>query len=162
MRTALLPGSYDPITNGHLEIIKRAALLYDKVVVLSAVNPDKKYLLSDDDRLALIKDAIKEIPQAVADSFPGFLVDYCKEHSISVIVKGLRNGDDFIYEKKMAVFNKELGLSKYGINVETVFMCAEDKFSETSSSVVRTHIKDGTSFDSLVPNPQLLQKLLNK
>ena len=160
MRTALVPGSFDPITNGHLDIIKRAAALYDKVIVLSAVNPDKNYLFSADKRLALIEDAIKDIPGTTADSFPGYLVDYCASHNISVIVKGLRNAKDFEYEQKMAMVNKELGIDRYGINIETVFICADTKYSETSSTLVRKHIENGTDFDNIVPNADLLKQIL--
>ncbi len=160
MSTALLPGSYDPITNGHLDIIKRASTLYDKVIVLSAINPNKKYLLSADDRLVLIEDAVRDLPNVTADSFPGYLVDYCAIHENPVIVKGLRNEKDFLYEQEMALANKELGLKRHGINVETVFICANEKFSDTSSTSVRAHIEAGTNFDDIVPNPELLKKIL--
>ena len=117
MRTALLPGSYDPITNGHIEIIKRASELYDKVIVLSAVNASKNYMLCEKSRLALIEDAIKDIPNATSDSFSGLLVDYCASHGNPVIVKGLRNEKDFIYEQDMALFNKDLGIIRHNIDV---------------------------------------------
>ena len=162
MRTALIPGSYDPITNGHLDIIKRAAELYDNIIVLSAINPDKKYMFSTNDRLALIEDAIEDLPNAVADSFPGYLVDYCASHGVFVILKGIRNEKDFLYEQNMALANKELGLSRHGINVETVFMCADKRFEETSSTVVRARINSGTDFSDIVPNHELLKKLLKQ
>ena len=160
MRCAILPGSYDPITNGHLEIIKRAAALYDKVIVLSAVNASKNYMLCERSRLALIEDAIKDIPNAVAESFSGLLVDYCASHGNPVIVKGLRNEKDFTYEQDMALFNKDLGLRRHNINVETVFLCSDAKFSEISSTRVRFYAQTGTEFDDLVPNPELLMSFL--
>ena len=160
MSIALLPGSYDPITNGHLEIIKRASQLYDKVIVLSAVNAGKNYMLCENTRLALIEDAIKDIPGAVADSFSGLLVDYCASHGNPVIVKGLRNEKDFIYEQSMALLNKDLGKRRHGIDVETVFLCSNAKYSEISSTKVRLFISTGTDFHDLVPNAELLKSLL--
>ena len=162
MRTALLPGSYDPITNGHLEIIKRASELYDKVIVLSAVNASKNYMLCEKSRLTLIEDAIKDIPNAIADSFSGLLVDYCASHGNPVIVKGLRNEKDFIYEQDMALFNKDLGKRRHNIDVETVFLCADAKFAEVSSTRVRFYVQTGTDFKDLGPNPDLLCELLKK
>ena len=162
MKTALIPGSYDPITNGHLEIIRRAAILYDKVIVLSAINPSKNYMLCEKSRLALIENAIKDIPNAIADSFSGLLVDYCASHENPVIVKGIRNEKDFIYEQDMALFNKELGKRRLNIDVETVFLCADAVFSEISSTRVRFYIQNGTDFDDLVPDSELLKELLKK
>ena len=160
MTTAVYPGSFDPCTNGHLDIIKRASKLYDKVIVLSAVNPDKKYMFSTDKRIELITDAVKDLPNVIVDSFPGYLVDYCALHNISIIVKGIRNEKDFVYEQEMAITNKELGLSRHGINVETVFMCADGIFSETSSTSVRKYIESGTDYSDIVPNSELLKSLL--
>ena len=160
--SVILPGSYDPVTNGHLEIIKRAAALYDKVIVLSAVNASKNYLLCEKSRLTLIEDAIKDIPNAVAESFSGLLADYCAAHGNPVIVKGLRNEKDFVYEQEMAILNKDLGLRRHNINIETVFMCADAQFAEISSTMVRLYASTGTSYDDLVPNPSLLRELLGK
>lgn len=162
MRCAILPGSYDPITIGHLEIIKRAAELYDKVIVLSAVNSSKNYMLCENSRLALIEDAVKNIPNAVADSFSGLIVDYLASHGNPVIVKGIRNEKDFQYEQEMALMNKDLGLRRHNINVETIFLCADAKFSEISSSKVRLYMSTSTLYEDLVPNPKLLKDLLCK
>ena len=162
MRCAILPGSYDPITNGHLEIIKRAAELYDKVIVLSAVNLSKNYMFCENSRLALIEDAIKDIPNAVADSFSGLIVDYLASHGTPVIVKGIRIEKDFLYEQEMALMNKDLGLRRHNINVETVFLCADAQFSEISSTKVRLYASTNTSYDDLVPNPELFRELIQK
>lgn len=162
MKCAILPGSYDPITNGHLEIIKRAASLYDKVIVLSAINASKNYMLCENSRLTLIEDAIKDIPNASADSFSGLIVDYIASHGNPVIVKGIRNEKDFMYEQEMALLNKDLGKRRHGINVETVFLCSDAEFAEISSTKVRLYASTNTSFSELVPNSELFKKLLYK
>ena len=162
MRIALLPGSYDPMTNGHLEIISRASKMFDKVIVLSAINEEKSYMLCDEARLTLIKDAIKDIPNAAADSYSGFIVDYCAKNKIDIIVKGVRNEKDFVYEKEMALINKDLGKSRHNMNIETMFLCADENCDDISSSLVREYIKNGKDVAELVPNQSLLKSFLGK
>lgn len=162
MRTALLPGSYDPITKGHLDIIRRAAALYDKVTVLVAKNENKNYMLCTKSRVALAEDAVKDIPGVTVDEFDGMLVDYIVSHGKPVIVKGLRNSADFTYEQNMAFYNYELSSRKYGFAAETVFLNSRPEFAEISSSLVRTLIGFGADYSDLVPNAELLKELLKQ
>lgn len=162
MSCAIIPGSYDPITIGHLEMIRRTAKLYDKVIVLSAINKSKKYLFCDNARLALIKDAIKDIDNACAMSYSGLLVDFCAANDNPVIVKGVRDSKDFSYESEMAELNKFLGQKRHGINVETMLMISDESYKTISSSKVKICIETGTDYDELVPNPVLLKELLAK
>ena len=108
MRRAVCPGSFDPVTNGHVDVIIRAAALYDELVVAVLVNPGKAGLFTVDERMELLRDAISELPNVTVDSFEGLLVDYCRAHDIPVIVKGLRAVSDFEYELQMAQMNREL------------------------------------------------------
>ena len=116
MRRAVCPGSFDPVTNGHVDVINRAAGLYDELVVAVLVNPGKAGLFSVDERMELLRDAVAHLPNVVVDSFQGLLVDYCRTHDIPVIVKGLRAVSDFEYELQMAQMNRELAA------VETLFV----------------------------------------
>ena len=116
MRRAVCPGSFDPVTNGHVDVINRAAGLYDELVVAVLVNPGKAGLFSVDERMELLRDAVADLPNVVVDSFQGLLVDYCRAHDIPVIVKGLRAVSDFEYELQMAQMNRELAA------VETLFV----------------------------------------
>lgn len=160
MSKALLPGSYDPITVGHLDIIRRASEMYDEVTVLIAKNSSKNYMLCTKKRVQLAEDAVKSLPNVKVDSFDGMLVNYVAKNGRPVIVKGLRNATDFEYEQNMAFYNRELSMRKYGFPAETLFLCSAPEFSETSSSLVRTVIGYGACFDDLVPNSELLKSIL--
>ena len=116
MRRAVCPGSFDPVTNGHVDVITRAAALYDDLVVAVLVNPGKAGLFSVDERIALLREAVADVPNVTVDSFQGLLVDYCRSNDIPVIVKGLRAVSDFEYELQMAQMNRELA------GVETLFV----------------------------------------
>ena len=105
-KIAIVPGSFDPITYGHIDIIKRSAELFDEVIVATLVNPDKKYLFSLDERVEMINETIKEIPNVKVDSFSGLLVNYAKKVGSSVIVRGLRAVSDFEYEMQLTFMNK--------------------------------------------------------
>lgn len=132
MRTAVYPGSFDPITNGHLDIIERASRIYDKVVVGVLNNSNKKPLFSVGERIELIKSVTGHIDNVEVDSFDGLLVDFVKSKEASVIVKGLRTVLDFEYEFQMALLNKALN-PEY----ETVFLMTDTKYSYISSSMVK-------------------------
>lgn len=162
MNTAVIPGSFDPITNGHLDIIRRASAMYDEVIVLSACNSAKNYLLTDEKRLLLIKEAIKDIPNARAESFGGMLADYVAEHNFPVLVKGVRDEKDFTYEQNMAFYNSELCSRKYGKSVETVFLPSNPSLCFVSSSLVRTLFANGAEYSDLIPCPDLFNSFLNK
>lgn len=160
MRCALLPGSYDPITIGHLDVICRAAALFDKVTVLIAHNSAKNTLLCSKKRLLLAEDAIKAIPNAAAESFDGMLIDYIAAHDKPVLVKGVRNEKDFSYENEMAQYNRELCRRKYGFEAETLLLPSLSCHCAVSSTLVRTLIASGGKYDDLVPNAALLREFL--
>ncbi len=162
MTHALLPGSYDPVTSGHLAVIRRAAALFERVTVLLAVNPDKKYLLTTDARLALVRDAVFGLPNVSVSYTDGYTVDYAAKHDVSVIVKGIRTADDLLYEADMAAKNRTLSLSRHGCSLETLFLPADDPLASISSTDVRNLLASGMT-DSLrdyVPNPELLLSYL--
>lgn len=146
MRIAVYPGSFDPITKGHLDIIKRSANIFDEVIVTVLVNPDKKGLFGIDERVELIKKVTKNIKNVKVDSFHGLLVNYMMEKRAQVIIKGLRAVSDFDYEFQMALMNKKLDSS-----VETFFMMTSAKYSYLSSSSIKQVAMFGGCIDDLVP-----------
>lgn len=131
MRVAVYPGSFDPITNGHLDIIERASKIFDKLVVGVLNNKNKKPRFTSDERVMLIKKVTSHIPNVETASFDGLLVDFAREHDASVIIKGLRTVNDFEYEFQMALLNKTLDN-----DCETMFMMTNSKYSYISSSMV--------------------------
>ena len=131
MRVAVYPGSFDPITNGHLDIIERACKIFDKLVVGVLNNKNKKPRFTSDERVMLIKKVTSHIPNVETASFDGLLVDFAREHDASVIIKGLRTVNDFEYEFQMALLNKTLDS-----DCETMFMMTNSKYSYISSSMV--------------------------
>lgn len=145
-RTGIYPGSFDPITNGHLDVIKRASLLVDRLVVAIAKNPRKVSLFSIDERLAMIGEAVKPFGNVEAGHFDGLLVDYAKKQNASILVKGLRAVSDFEYEFQMALVNRGLEPS-----VETIFLMTDYKYAFLSSSLVKEIGALGGSIESMVP-----------
>lgn len=131
MTSAVYPGSFDPPTLGHLDVLERAAALFDQVTVAVLVNPDKRGLFSVEERSDLLREATADWPNVVVDSFSGLLVDYCSAHGIRAVVKGLRTVSDYDYEQPMAHMNRSL------TGVETVFLTARPEFSFVSSSLVK-------------------------
>jgi pantetheine-phosphate adenylyltransferase len=140
------PGSFDPVTNGHLDIIGRAAAIYDEVVVAVLINDTKAGLFGIPERIELLREVVKQWPNVLVDSFHGLLVDFCKTHSIPVIVKGLRAVSDFDYELQMAQMNHRLA------GVETLFMTTNPLYSFLSSSLVKEVAKYGGDVSALVPD----------
>ena len=132
MRTAVCPGSFDPVTKGHLDIIKRATGLFDKVIVLVVVNPDKKPSFSVEERVEQLKKVTAMLPNVEVDSFSGLLADYLRSTGACAIVKGLRAVSDFEYEFQMALTNKKLNPA-----LETVFLTSSAENMYLSSSIVR-------------------------
>lgn len=156
MRIAVYPGSFDPITNGHLDIIKRASKLYDKVIVGVLDNIDKKPLFSVEERRVMIECVIKDIDNVECDTFSGLLVDFLKVKNAEVIIKGLRTVADFEYEFQMALLNKALNPE-----FETVFMMTNSMYSYISSSMVKSVAKYDGALEGLVPEiniPKIRQK----
>jgi pantetheine-phosphate adenylyltransferase len=146
MKKAVCPGSFDPITNGHVDIIRRAAELFDEVTVLVVTNPDKKCVFSPEERCKLIEKAVEGIGGVKVDSFSGLLADYVKENGISAIVKGIRSSSDFEYEFQMALANRSLAP-----NAETVFITADPQNMYVSSSLIRQIAGFGGDVSDFVP-----------
>ncbi|HOB19302.1 MAG TPA: pantetheine-phosphate adenylyltransferase [Candidatus Atribacteria bacterium] len=156
MRAAVYPGSFDPITNGHLDVIKRSAGLFDLLIVAVAKNSGKKPTFSVEERIDMIRRVTHHIPNVVVDNFEGLLVEYAASKNTSVIIKGLRAVSDFEYEFQMALMNKKL---KPGI--ETVFIMTDHKYSYLSSSMVREVASLGGSIEGLVPD-EIIADIENK
>ncbi len=155
MRRVVCPGSFDPVTNGHLDIISRAAQLYDEVVVAVAENPSKTTLFTAEERVELIREATKALGNVRVDQFEGLTVDFCRDNDISAIVKGLRAVTDFDYEMQMAQMN----YSQAG--VETLFMTTNPLYAFLSSSLVKDFAKFGGDVSGLVP-PAVLGRLITR
>jgi pantetheine-phosphate adenylyltransferase len=145
MRRVVCPGSFDPVTNGHLDIIGRAARLYDEVVVAVLVNPSKAGLFTVEERLDMLRAVTGHYPNVRVESFQGLLVDFCKANDIDVVVKGIRAVSDFDYELQMAQMN--LGLA----GVETLFMATNPLYSFLSSSLIKDVAKWGGDVTQHVP-----------
>ena len=146
MKTAVYPGSFDPCTNGHLDIITRASKLFDKVVVAVLVNSSKTPLFSAEERVAMIKKVTSDLDNVEVVSFSGLLVDFIKEHNADIVLKGLRAVSDFEYEFQMALTNKKLSDS-----FETLFLPTSAEYMFLSSSVVKEIARYEGNLDGLVP-----------
>jgi pantetheine-phosphate adenylyltransferase len=144
---ALITGSFDPVTNGHLDLIKRAAAVFDDVTVGIFINPDKSYTFPEQTRLSMMVEAIKNIKNARAVLSHGMVADYCRENGINVIVKGVRNANDFLYECNMARYNRE-----HCPTTETVLLPASDEFVSISSTAIRELFKKGDDISGYVPS----------
>jgi pantetheine-phosphate adenylyltransferase len=155
-RTAVYPGSFDPITNGHVDIILRGAEIFERVVVLVAVNSDKRTLFSTEERMALIREVFQSHPGIVVDSFEGLLVDYMRHHDIPVIIRGLRAVSDFEYEFQMALMNR-----KIYAGAETFFLAASEKYSYVSSRIVKEVFSLGACIQELAP-PVVIDAMRSK
>ncbi|MFH9660463.1 pantetheine-phosphate adenylyltransferase [Streptomyces sp. NPDC017248] len=149
MRRAVCPGSFDPITNGHLDIIARASRLYDEVYVAVMINKSKKGLFDVDERIELIREVTSAYANVRVEAFHGLLVDFCKQREIPAIVKGLRAVSDFDYELQMAQMNNGL------TGVETLFVPTNPTYSFLSSSLVKEVAAWGGDVSHLVPAPVL-------
>lgn len=156
MRVAIYPGSFDPITNGHLDIIKRGAKVFDKLIVGVLVNIDKVGLFSIKERVELIKRVTQHLPNVEVVSFNGLLVDLAKEYEAKVILKGLRAVTDFEYEFQMALMNSQLDNE-----VETLFMTTSAANSFLSSSSVKQVAKFGGKINGLVPD-EIVEDVIRK
>ena len=147
MTTAVCPGSFDPITNGHLDIVTRASRHFDEVVVLVTGNPTKTSgLFSIDERVELIREVIAHLPNVRVDSWGGLLVDYPSAHHITALVKGLRSSLDYEYELPMAQMNRRL------TGVDTYFLLTDEKYGYISSSLTKEVAKYGGDVTGLVPD----------
>ncbi|MEW6526984.1 MAG: pantetheine-phosphate adenylyltransferase [Spirochaetota bacterium] len=146
MQIGIYPGSFDPLTCGHLDIIKRATQLFDKLIVAIARNSEKFPLFAVEERLAMLQECCKDISKVEITSFDGLLAEYCKKNNINFIVRGLRAIVDFEYEYAIALMNKELAPS-----VETIFLMSKSEFSFVSSKMVKEVASYGGDISRLVP-----------
>ena len=152
---AVFPGSFDPITNGHLDIVDRALAVFDRVRMAILRNPEKQPLFSVDERLALIREAYRGNPRVEADSFTGLLVDYAEKAGASVLIRGIRAISDFEYELQMGLMNRRLNPQ-----IETVFMIPAESYSYVSSRLVKEVFQLGGRVSDLVP--QVVEKRLRE
>ncbi len=152
MRIAVYPGSFDPITNGHLEILQRALNIFDKVIMLVAINPDKKSRFSAEERVAMIKEAIND-ERVIVDSYDGLTVEYAKKHGASHLIRGLRAVTDFEYEFSLASANDFIDSS-----IDSVFLMSKAEKSFINSSMIMELYQRGVDISALVP-PSVLKRL---
>lgn len=154
---AIYPGSFDPVTNGHLDIITRAASIFDRIIVAVTVNPEKKPLFSIEDRVRMLKSVIKDLPTVSVEEFSGLLVHYAAKRGARVLIRGIRAVTDFDYEFQMALMNRRLEPE-----METVFLVPAEAYTYLSSSLVKEVASLGGEITGLVPRRiegQLKQKL---
>ena len=155
MRRAVCPGSFDPVTNGHIDIVSRASSLFDEVVVAVGVNKSKSRLFSAEERIAMLKEACAGFANVRVDGFTGLLTTFCTDNGIHAIVKGLRAVSDFDYELQMAQMNSSL------VDVETVFIPTSPEYSFLASSLVKEVATYGGDVSSLLP-PDVLTRLTER
>lgn len=155
-RIAIYPGSFDPLTNGHVDIIERGSRIFDSIVVAILVNVEKKPLFSEKERVEIIRDVFKDRPNVKVETFNGLLVDYAKSKQAHVIVRGLRAVSDFEYEFQMALMNRHLDPG-----LETVFMMPAEKYTYISSRLIKEVFTLGGEISGLVP-PLVEKKLREK
>lgn len=146
MRRAVCPGSFDPVTNGHIDIVSRASFLFDEVVVAVGVNKSKNRLFSADERIDMLRETCREFPNVKVDGFSGLLTTFCQERDIHAIVKGLRAVSDFDYELQMAQMNSSLA------EIETVFVPTSPEYSFLASSLVKEVAMFGGDVSGLIPD----------
>lgn len=156
MRIAVYPGSFDPVTNGHLDIIERAAVLFDRLIVAVSLNPGKKPLFTVEERLDMLKEVTQPFYNVIIDTFNGLTVNYAKEKEAQAIIRGLRAISDFENEFMMALTNKKLQTS-----VETIFLMTRAEFSFISSSAVKEVAYFGGCVENMVP-PVIQERLQSK
>ncbi|GAL68197.1 pantetheine-phosphate adenylyltransferase [Jejuia pallidilutea] len=145
MKRAIFPGSFDPLTLGHYEIIKRGVTLFDEIIVAIGVNSSKKYMFSLEERKQFIVDAFKDEPKVKVVTYEGLTVDFCLRNNVEFILRGLRNPADFEFEKAIAHTNRDLA------PIETIFLLTSAQTSYIASSIVRDVIKNNGDYTKLVP-----------
>lgn len=152
MKKAVFPGSFDPITLGHYDIIKRGVSLFDEVIIAIGINADKKYMFSLEDRKRFIEEAFKDEPKVSVITYEGLTIDLCRKMGADFILRGLRNPADFEFEKAIAHTNRRLS------KIETVFLLTASKTSYISSSIVRDVIRNKGDYTVLVPGSVVVKK----
>lgn len=147
MKKALFPGSFDPLTLGHVDIITRASTLFDEIIVAIGVNADKKYMFSLEQRKTFIEETFAHNPKIKVATYQGLTVDFCKEIGVDFILRGLRNPADFEFEKAIAHTNRDLA------PIETIFLLTSAQTSYIASNIVRDVIRNNGDYTKLVPEP---------
>jgi pantetheine-phosphate adenylyltransferase len=146
MSVAVYPGSFDPITNGHIDVIRRGTKVFDRLIVAVADNPAKQSLFTKDERVEMIKEATKSFRNADVDAFDGLVVDYVRRKKASVILRGIRTISDFEYEYQMALTNRT-----FAPDIETVFVMTHEEYSFVSSRLIKEAVSMGGDVSSFVP-----------
>ena len=155
MTTALYAGSFDPVTKGHLDIIKQSSEIFERVIIGVAYNPEKSGFIPVSDRVLLIKECVKDIPNCEVFFYDGLTVNFAKEHNAKVLIRGLRNSADFEYEEQLAKINYDLA-----DNIKTIFMTSMQEYNYISSSAIRELISHNCDISKYVP--ECVQKYFNK
>ncbi|MGL5245354.1 MAG: pantetheine-phosphate adenylyltransferase [Sarcina sp.] len=156
MRIAVYPGSFDPITNGHINIIERASKLFDKVIIAVLVNIDKKGLFTIDERVAIIQKVVKKYSNVEVKYFQGLLIDFMNREEARIVIKGLRTVTDFEYEVPMALINNSLDS-----NIETLFMLSDPQYSYISSSAIKQIANFGGDVKKFIPK-EIVEIVINR
>ncbi len=152
-RVAIYPGSFDPVTNGHLDIVKRGLKLFDKIIVTILYNPGKETLFSVEERLGMLRESMKSLSHIEIDRYDGLLVDYAAKRKANAILRGMRAVSDFEYEFQMALMNRRLNRE-----IQTVFLMTGLRWIFTSSSIIKEAARFGGNIEGMVP-PLVLEKL---
>lgn len=155
-RVAIYPGSFDPVTNGHLDIVKRGLKLFDKIIVTILYNPGKETLFSVEERLGMLRESVKSLTHIEIDHYDGLLVDYAAKRKAQAILRGMRAVSDFEYEFQMALMNRRLNRE-----IQTVFLMTGLRWIFTSSSIIKEAARFGGNIEGMVP-PLVLEKLRKK
>jgi len=155
LSTAICPGTFDPVTLGHVDVILRASDIFDKVIVAILDNPQKVHMFNLEERILMLKEATAHIPNVEIDHFNGLLVDYVSKRNAKVVVRGLRAISDFEYEFTMALMNKKLCK-----DIETIYLMSANEYEFVSSSIIKEVAKLGGNIDSMVP--EVVSKMLKE
>jgi pantetheine-phosphate adenylyltransferase len=157
VRRGVFPGQFDPITNGHLDVIRRGAKLFDELIVAVGVNPDKREMFTLDERVDMIRQLLKDLPNARAEKYEGLTAEFVKNAKATAILRGIRDVSDLRYEFQLALANRAVG------GVETIFIMTGDQYALTSSSLIRQVVSLGGDIDSLAAVlPKIVVELLHR
>lgn len=155
MVKAVFAGSFDPPTNGHLDIIKRASKLFDSIDIVISVNPEKKYMFSEQERLNMLKELTSKYKNITVHAYEGLIVNYCKQVNASVLIRGVRSTNDFAYEFDLALMNQNLNP-----DIETVFFQSKEKYTIVKSSSIKQLAQFGGDISRMVP--EIVEKALKE